>query len=235
MEFPSRRITEASLRRPGPKRCVILKFTSPDFPRRKNVSNHSRPAVPGGGRSHRLFVTNRADHNPLDVLWSISKSVHLGTAIVRIFRVFSCARISNSMNWVYWSLLSTLFAAATAILAKLGVANINSNLAAAVRTSVVFFLAWGIALAEVPVSAIAGISRRTLLFLVLSGLATGLSWVCYFRALQIGEASQVAPVDKLSVVFVLVFAAIFLGERITFATVAGGLLIAAGAVILALS
>jgi transporter family protein len=100
---------------------------------------------------------------------------------------------------------------------------------------VVFFLAWGIALAEVPVSAITGLSRRTLMFLVLSGLATGLSWVCYFRALQLGEASRVAPVDKLSVVFVIVFASIFLGERITFATVAGGVLIAAGAVILALN
>lgn len=139
------------------------------------------------------------------------------------------------MSWIYWSLLSALFAAATAILAKLGVANINSNLATAIRTSVVFLLAWGIALAEVPVSAITGLSRRTLMFLVLSGLATGLSWVCYFRALQLGEASRVAPVDKLSVVFVIVFASIFLGERITLATIAGGVLIAAGAVILALN
>jgi transporter family protein len=139
------------------------------------------------------------------------------------------------MSWIYWSLLSALFAAATAILAKLGVANINSNLATAIRTSVVFFLAWGIALAEVPVSAITGLSRRTLMFLVLSGLATGLSWVCYFRALQLGEASRVAPVDKLSVVFVIVFASVFLGERVTFATIAGGVLIAAGAVILALN
>ncbi len=139
------------------------------------------------------------------------------------------------MSWIYWSLLSALFAAATAILAKLGVANINSNLATAIRTFVVFFLAWGIALAGVPISAITGLSRRTLMFLVLSGLATGLSWVCYFRALQLGEASRVAPVDKLSVVFVIVFASIFLGERITFATVAGGVLIAAGAVILALN
>ena len=139
------------------------------------------------------------------------------------------------MSWIYWSLLSALFAAATAILAKLGVANINSNLATAIRTSVVFFLAWGIALAEVPISAIMGLSRRTLMFLVLSGLATGLSWVCYFRALQLGEASRVAPVDKLSVVFVIVFASIFLGELVTFATIAGGVLIAAGAVILALN
>src|SRR3979409_1677632 len=116
------------------------------------------------------------------------------------------------MSWIYWSLLSAFLAAATAILAKLGVANINSNLATAVRTSVVFFLAWGIALAEVPVSALTAIGRRTLMFLVLSGLATGLSWVCYFRALQLGEASRVAPVDKLSVVFGIVFAAIFLGD-----------------------
>ena len=139
------------------------------------------------------------------------------------------------MNWIYWSLLSALFVAATAILAKLGVANINSNLATAVRTSVVFFLAWGIALAEVPVSALSGVSRRTFMFLVLSGLATGLSWVCYFRALQLGEASRVAPVDKLSVVFVIIFASMFLGEKITLATLAGGVLIAAGAVILALN
>jgi transporter family protein len=138
------------------------------------------------------------------------------------------------MTWVAWSLLSAVFAAATAILAKLGVANINSNLATAVRTSVVFFLAWGIAFAVVPVSALSQIGRRTLTFLVLSGLGTGLSWLCYFRALQLGQASRVAPLDKLSVVFVLVFAAVFLGERVTSATVVGAGLIAAGAVILAL-
>ena len=85
------------------------------------------------------------------------------------------------MSWISWSLLSALFAAATTILAKLGVENINSNLATAVRTSVVFLLAWGIALASVPISAVTEISRRTLAFLVLSGVATGLSWICYFR------------------------------------------------------
>src|SRR6266481_1510848 len=138
-----------------------------------------------------------------------------------------------SMSWIYWSLLSALFAAATAILAKLGVANINSNLATAIRTSVVFFLAWGIALAEVPISAITGLSRRTLMFLILSGLATGLSWLCYFRALQLGEASRVAPVDKLSVVFVIVFAAVILHEQLTWHHWIGGGLIVTGAVILA--
>ena len=137
------------------------------------------------------------------------------------------------MTWIFWSLLSALFAGATAILAKLGVANINSNLATAVRTSVIFVLVWGIALADVPASTLMHVTRRTLAFLVLSGLATGLSWVCYFRALQLGEASRVAPVDKLSVVFVLVFAALFLSEHLTFRTVAGASLIAAGAVLLA--
>lgn len=138
------------------------------------------------------------------------------------------------MTWLVWSLLSAVFAAATAILAKLGVAGIDSNLATAVRTSVVFVLVWGIALAEAPVAAVSQIGRRTLMFLVLSGLGTGLSWLCYFRALQLGQASRVAPIDKLSVVFVVAFAALFLGERITRATVAGAMLIAAGAVILAL-
>src|SRR5579872_2321449 len=137
------------------------------------------------------------------------------------------------MNWFYWSLLSALFAAATAILAKLGVAHINSNLATAVRTSVIFLLAWGIALAEVPISAITGISRRTLLFLVLSGLATGLSWLCYFRALQIGEASQVAPVDKLSVIFAVAMAGALLHEKLTWHHWVGGCLITAGAVVMA--
>jgi transporter family protein len=138
------------------------------------------------------------------------------------------------MTWLAWSLLSAAFAAATAILAKVGVAGINSNLATAVRTTVVFLLAWGIALAELPLSAVTHIGRRTLLFLALSGLGTGFSWLCYFRALQLGQASRVAPIDKLSVVFVVAFAALFLGERITRATLAGAALIAAGAMILAL-
>jgi transporter family protein len=137
-------------------------------------------------------------------------------------------------NWLFWSLLSALFAGATAILAKIGVAGINSNLATAVRTSIVFALAWIIALAEVPASDVMRISRRTLLFLTLSGIATGLSWICYFRALQLGDASKVAPIDKLSVVFVLVFAGLFLREPMTAKTLAGGVLIAVGAVVLAI-
>jgi len=138
------------------------------------------------------------------------------------------------MNWLTWSLLSALFAGLTAILAKIGIAGIDSNLATAVRTTVVLLFAWGVALATGPASAVFSLSRRTWLFLTLSGLATGLSWLCYFRALQLGEASKVAPIDKLSVVFVLVFAALFLGETLTLKTVLGGTLIAAGAVVLAL-
>src|ERR1700732_3044671 len=138
------------------------------------------------------------------------------------------------MNWFGWALLSAFFAGLTAVLAKVGVQQIDSNLATAIRTVVILIFAWAVALVtkNQPFSTI---GKRTWIFLILSGIATGLSWICYFRALQLGEASQVAPVDKLSVVFVIVFAAIFLGEKITFATVAGALLIAAGAVILALN
>ncbi len=137
------------------------------------------------------------------------------------------------MNWLLWSLLSALFAGLTAILAKLGVTGVNSNLATAIRTSVILVFAWGIAFATTKPAAVLELSRRTWLFLALSGLATGLSWLCYFRALQLGEASRVAPIDKLSVVFVLVLAAIFLDEPLTLRTALGGALIVAGAVVLA--
>ncbi len=138
------------------------------------------------------------------------------------------------MNWIFWSLLSALFAGLTAILAKVGVAGIDSNLATAVRTTVVLLFAWGVAAATSPMATLATLSKKTWIFLALSGVATGLSWLCYFRALQVGEASKVAPIDKLSVVFVLVFAALFLGESLTAKTMVGGTLIAAGAVVLAL-
>ena len=138
------------------------------------------------------------------------------------------------MNWFFWSLLSALFAALTAILAKLGVKGVDSNLATAVRTTVVLVFAWGVALATNPATAVLGLSKRTWMFLGLSGLATGLSWLCYFRALQLGDASKVAPIDKLSVVLVIVFAAIFLGESLTVKTMLGGALIAAGALVLAI-
>lgn len=136
-------------------------------------------------------------------------------------------------HWLAWSLLSAVFAGATAVLAKVGVAGINSNLATAIRTSVVLVFVWALAAPVVSSAALAGISRRTWLFLGLSGLATGLSWVCYFRALQLGQASQVAPVDKLSVIFAIALAGWFLHEPLTWHHWAGGFLILAGAVILA--
>ena len=136
------------------------------------------------------------------------------------------------MNWFVWALLSAFFAGLTAILAKVGVANINSNLATAIRTVVILIFAWAIALAtdRQPFSSI---SKRTWIFLILSGIATGLSWLCYFRALQMGEASRVAPVDKLSVVVAIALAAIFLREHLTWHHYVGGALVVAGAAVLA--
>lgn len=140
----------------------------------------------------------------------------------------------NFLNWLYWSLLSALFAGATAILAKIGVAGVNSNMATAIRTSVILVFTWAIAAATAPGSELRHLAPRTWIFLVLSGFATGLSWLCYFRALQLGQASRVAPIDKLSVAFVIVFSALFLGERLTLTRGLGGLLILAGAIVLAL-
>ncbi len=137
------------------------------------------------------------------------------------------------MNWFVWALLSALFAGLTAILAKIGVAGVNSNLATAIRTVVILFFTWGIAFATTKLADLVHLPRRTWLFLALSGLATGLSWLCYFRALQLGEASRVAPVDKLSVVFAIVLAALVLKEKLTWQHGVGGLLIVSGAVLLA--
>ena len=138
------------------------------------------------------------------------------------------------MHWIVWSLLSALFAGATAVLAKVGVAQVDSNLATAIRTSVILVFTWATAFAVRKPDWMAGASSRTWIFLVLSGMATGLSWLCYFRALQLGPASRVAPVDKLSVVFVILIAAAFLGEKLSGAKLLGGSLIVAGAVVLAL-
>ena len=138
------------------------------------------------------------------------------------------------MNWLTWSLLSALFAAITAILAKLGVAGIDSNLATAVRTSVVVIFSWGLAFALRQPTTFQALSGKNWLFLILSGLATGSSWICYFHALQVGQASRVAPIDKLSVVLVILFGALFLGEGLTWGKAVGGLLIMAGAITIAL-
>ena len=137
------------------------------------------------------------------------------------------------MTWLFWSLLSAVFAAATAVLAKIGVTGVDSNLATAIRTSVIVVFTWAIAITTSRSGALHQLSPRTWLFLGLSGIATGLSWLCYFRALQLGPASRVAPVDKLSVVLVIVLAALFLGERLTLTKAVGGLMIAAGAIVLA--
>lgn len=137
------------------------------------------------------------------------------------------------MSWLMWSLLSAVFAAATALLAKLGVAHVEPNLATAVRTTVVVVFAWIIALSLGSHTGLAQIDRRSWLFLTASGLATGLSWICYFRALSVGEASKVAPIDKLSVILVILLAWPLLGEAITTRKLTGGVLIAAGAIILA--
>src|ERR1700758_3768212 len=135
------------------------------------------------------------------------------------------------MNWLSWALLSAVFAGLTAILAKLGVKDVDSHLAAAVRTSVILIFAWLVALISNR-QPLHTITTRTWVFLALSGLATGASWLCYFRALQLGEASKVAPVDKLSVVVAMVLAAIFLGESLSWVHWLGGGFIVAGAVIL---
>lgn len=139
------------------------------------------------------------------------------------------------MNWLLWSILSALFAGATAILAKVGVSGVSSNLATAIRTLVILVFAWAIVGFTYRSGELSSVTQKGWLFLLLSGVATGLSWLCYFRALQLGPASKVAPVDKLSVVFVILFAAAFLGESLSFAKVAGGLMIAAGAITLVFS
>ena len=137
------------------------------------------------------------------------------------------------MNWIAWALLSAFFAGVSAVLAKIGVAGVDPNLATAVRTTVVLVFTWGIALATSPLSSLRQLSNQTLLFLALSGVATGLSWLCYFRALQLGQASRVAPVDKLSVVFAIVLAVLVLGEKLQWQHYVGGTLIVTGALILA--
>lgn len=138
------------------------------------------------------------------------------------------------MTWIGWAILSAVFAAATALLAKVGVAHVDSNLATAIRTSVVVVFAWGIALGLGKHGELRLLDRRTVFFLTLSGLATGLSWLCYFRALQLGPASRVAPLDKLSVPIVMIFAWLLLGERLTLPVVFGGALVTAGAIVMVL-
>jgi bacterial/archaeal transporter family protein len=135
--------------------------------------------------------------------------------------------------WLFWALLSALFAGLTAVFAKIGVVSINSNLATAIRTTIIVVITWGIALSTSRVGDLLRLPGRSWLFLFLSAIATGLSWLCYFRALQLGEVVKVAPIDKLSVVVVIVISVLFLGERLSARETFGVGLIVCGALFLA--
>ena len=136
--------------------------------------------------------------------------------------------------WFIFALLSAIFAALTSILAKIGIDGVNSNLATAIRTMVVVAMSWGMVWLTNAQSGLSAISQKSWLFLILSGLATGASWLCYYKALQIGEASKVVPIDKLSVVITLVLAFVFLNESFTTKSLIGCVLIGAGTLIMVL-
>lgn len=136
--------------------------------------------------------------------------------------------------WLLFAVLSAVFAAATSILAKIGIDGVNSNLATAIRTIVVLVMAWGVVFLTKSSGEITAISSRSWLFLILSGLATGASWLCYFYAIKIGDVSKVVPVDKCSLVLTIIFAVVFLGEALTWKTVVGCLLLLAGTLIMVL-
>ena len=136
--------------------------------------------------------------------------------------------------WFLFALLSALFAALTSILAKIGIENVNSHLATAIRTVVVVAMSWGMVFLTHAQSGLSGIGRRSWLFLILSGLATGASWLCYYRALQTGEASKVVPIDKLSVVITMILAAVILHEQFTPRSILGCVLIGAGTLLMVL-
>ncbi len=132
------------------------------------------------------------------------------------------------MNWITYAILSAFFASLVAIFGKIGVKNVDSNLAVAIRTVIIVFFAWGIVLVQGNASDIFKISKHTYLFILLSAIATGLSWLFYYKALQLGEVSRVAPIDKLSIVLTIVLAFIFLGEKPNVGNVTGGILITLG-------
>ena len=143
--------------------------------------------------------------------------------------------MANALDsWQFWALLSAIFAALTAIFAKVGIEGLNSDFATFIRTVVIVIALGGILVATGELQSLGTVSSRSLVFLVLSGLATGASWVCYFRALKIGNASQVAPIDKLSVVLVAIFGAVFLSEKLSLGNWVGVCLIAVGALLVAM-
>ena len=136
--------------------------------------------------------------------------------------------------WLILAILSAVFAALTSILAKVGIDGVNSNLATAIRTFVVLILAWGMVFLTDAQGGISSISRKSWIFLILSGLATGGSWLCYYKALQLGDASKVVPIDKMSVVITLILAFAFLHEKVTAKSIVGCILIAAGTLLMVL-
>lgn len=134
--------------------------------------------------------------------------------------------------WKYYAILSAVFAALTAIFAKIGIKNVDSNLATAIRTCVILFITWGIVFASNSINGIKELTKMNWVFLILSGVATGLSWLFYFKALQLGDASKVAPIDKLSVVFTIFLSFIILKETVSWKVILGGLLIAGGSLVI---
>lgn len=149
-----------------------------------------------------------------------------------LFKKINLKGVTNM--WVIYALLSALFAALTSILAKIGIENINSNLATAIRTVVVLVMAWGIVLINGSINQIGNITQKSWIFLILSGIATGLSWLFYYKALQMGDASKVVPIDKFSVVITMVLAFVILKEAVTIKTIVGGIFITIGTFILIL-
>lgn len=135
------------------------------------------------------------------------------------------------MWWIY-AVLSAFFASLTAIFAKIGITGVNSNLATAIRSVIILLVAWGIVLARSEYKGIPALSRHNLIYLVVSGLITGLSWIFYFKALQMGKVTQVAPVDKLSIALTIILSVLFLGESLTLKTAIGALLIITGTIVL---
>jgi transporter family protein len=136
--------------------------------------------------------------------------------------------------WIVFAILSAVFAALTSILAKVGIEGVNSNLATAIRTVVVVIMAWGMVFLTHAQNGVSDISRKSWIFMILSGLATGASWLCYYKALQMGEASKVVPIDKMSIVITLVLAFIFLHEEFTTKSLIGCILIGAGTLVMVL-
>lgn len=134
--------------------------------------------------------------------------------------------------WKYYAILSAIFAALTAIFAKIGIKNVDSNLATAIRTCVILFITWGIVFASNSINGVKELTKKNLVFLILSGVATGLSWLFYFKALQLGDASKAAPIDKLSVVFTIFLSFIILKEAVSWKVILGGLLITGGSLVI---